>query len=275
MPTLPLTLDTSVDGDLPVNSSDDVLAVFPDFVQKAEIAPVRDRVIDTLTEIIKAYQTLAEYASAQSDPERAVEIFEDGLGKDRGVFRAPGETDTEYRARLFAIPGIVTPSAIIAAVNAILEPFTAVEAQYCEQSDAWFLNDGPCSWSSHVFANLGPRTDPEYPDRLYEVDASKHGGYFRPNSSPGGARIFNDAYGRFFLIRIPALERIDDLLASVYTSSNPSDNGFFIGTADGNTTFVYNFFATADTIYNQIVNTVERIRAHSIRWELLVDPTLS
>src|ERR1051325_6101660 len=124
----------------PVVSIDDVLAVLPAFLRPDDSAPVRDGLFAALTEVLLQCQDDGVYASQQADILKSSGTYLEGLCADRKVFKQAGEGDPQLRARALAIPKLVTPTAILAGINAILSPYTAVQAQYCESVfDRWFV----------------------------------------------------------------------------------------------------------------------------------------
>lgn len=229
MTALPAPIPASGTGPgdvLPVVTTADVLAVLPAFLKPGDPAAVRDGMIAALTAIIVAYQSASGFSSANSDVLRAKGIYLDGLGKDRKVFRAPSELDPSYRARILGIPSMVTPAALVAGVNAILAPFTTVQCQYFESGmDRWYARTKSATTGFHSFvwsrATIGSRRCPYYLDRLYQDDAAANGGAFRPNSAPGGARVFSDRIGRFLCFRIPDLSALN--LTGVFAFNTQDD----------------------------------------------------
>lgn len=280
MPTLPLTLPAPLDGgELPVTSSTDVAKAEPYFVRRATVAPVRDAFRAGLVALFAWYQRAASYAAAQVDILRATGLYLDGLGRDFDVFRQDGEGHEAYRARILAGEDVVTPAAILAAVNATLAPYTTIEAQYAESiMDRWFVEDGTATWSSHVWSRNGDRV-PYYPDRLYEEQSAENGGYVREQSAPMGALPFSDDVGRHLVVRIPDLAAVDENVAYAFSDAGGTvaTYGLFVG--DGTETvdlaFAFSGTETEDAIYAAVVNAVERIKGHGIRWTLYVDPNLT
>lgn len=273
MPVLPMPPESPLaGGDLPVSSVDDVLQILPAFLKQGDSHEVRDAILEALTAMMIKYQVLSEQAVAMSDVTRSLDSALIGLGEDRGVFRQESETLEEYRARILAIPNIVTPEAIIAAINAILAPFTDVEAEYSESvQDRWFVGtSADRDWHSFVW-DATASDSPQYIDRLYEDDATDNSGYFRTNSNPGGARIYADTIGRMFIIRIPDLSSIDTL-GSFPDSSSIADR-FYIGPSGGMSA-VRTIGTTMLDIFNTIVSIVSRLKAHSIRYMILADPKM-
>lgn len=299
MPSLPLPHGNSQlgGGDFPVTGIDDVLEVLPSFLQTSDPSPVRDALLAGLTAALVTYQERAGYAAAQSDVLRATGSYQVGLGQDRGVYRQATETVLQYRARILSIPNLVTPAAILAAVNSILAPFTTVRAQVFESIlDRWYVRKGPgggapptTGFHSFVYRTSTKNpSSPYYPDRLYEQDAAENDGLFRPQSNPGGARVFGDTVGRMFMFRIPPLSAIDGNFVAVYdTSENvpyPQPTiqpgaGMFVYRAGSAGSpygaYVRSVSATAASVYAALVNTISRLHAQSIRWRLEVDPTLT
>ena len=283
MPTLPLPPRAPIGaGDLVVSSDADVLAVLPYFVQESDTAPVRDAIVAALREMFLELQRRDDYAAGQADPDRATGIYEDGVFADRTVFRQSGEDNETYRARGLTFQDLVTPAAILAAANAILSPYTAVQARYFEELDGFFASDGTAAWESFVY-DAASWTTPYYPDRMY-VDDSAADGLFCPGRAPGGAVTFADEIGRIFVLRVPDLSAVDDSRGFSFADStdpvfNAEDEGdFFVSDGvtapDLNETFVQADSVTQYDIYNAIVTSIERIKGHSIRWSLYVDPLL-
>src|ERR1019366_5944122 len=291
MPTLPLTLDDGVPidgGDLPAASAADVAAEWAFELQQPTTAPIRDAIQAGETAMLQEYERRSQYAAGQSDRLRATSEYLDEIGNENGIDRQDGETDVAYMARVNGIQSVTDPNDIIAAVNAILAPFTAVQARYLERSDGCFVGDGTTTWSSHAFRGtqatpydlptpITTNNTPNYPDRLYG-SSTPAGLKAIANRMPGRARVFNGLDGRYFEIRIPDLAPLDQSVPSAFdgTQANVA-GGFFAGngTSGINTTFLWSSSASEVSVYNQIVSTVEKMRGHSMRWTLLVDPCLS
>jgi len=269
-------------GSLSVQDGYDVRAILPDYAQdNPEDAPVREAICDLITEHQKTYQYRSSYAAAQADVTRATEIYLDGLGEDRGVRRKPGESNLDYRNRIFNIENTVTPKAIIDLVNAILALYTNISAQIFESIlDRMFITKASEPSNYHCFLTsraAGLPITPDYPDRFY---AEK--GY----ASPGGAWLFNEnGNGRYFVIRIPELPNIQ--LSQPFFFNESTSNGnvmSFIGDGsnDNNSestglfgAFMVNTTITPTDIYNAIIQAVNLIKGQGIRWQLIIDPTLN
>jgi len=288
MPTLPLPGPVVLSaGDLPVQTAADVLDVLPkSHLPDQGSTAVRDTLVQGLLSILLEYQNRAAYAAAQSDPGRATSAYEDGLFNDRSFHRATGELDEPFRTRGLAAPALVSPVNIAAAVNAILAKYTTIQCQILESNqDGMFLTDG----SGTYFCTLG-NAAPFYPDRLYPSDVTSNGGVFRPNADPGGSWIFPDNNGRLFVVRVPDLTSYSSTHVFVANGTNANGtetNGsiaMFLGngsdTGGTESTGVFGSFIAGDTttatsIYQSIIDTVEAIRGHGIRWQLTVDSALS
>jgi hypothetical protein len=266
---------------LPVISDDDVLAVFPAEVRRASTAPVRDALAAALTAILEEYQTRSGNASLLADILRATGNHLEELCAERGVFKQPGESESSLRTRALGIPDVVSPSAILAAVNAILAPHTAIEAKYFESElDAWFVDDGTATWSAFVFDGVDSAT-PHYPDRLYVDDVVENGGDAISGREVLGAWAFADTIGRYFVLRLPPLESVDDEGSyAIYVD----DDGMFVANgsdtsgaeSDGTvTSFVYTDQVFSDDLYAAIVSSVELLKGQGIRWQAIVDPLLT
>lgn len=263
-----------------VSTADDVLAVLPAEYRTDE-HPVLDAVVAGLLGMLVEHQSRAEYAAQQGDVTRATAEYLDGLAGDRGSNRAPGELDDDYRGRTASWKEIATPNAIVALINEILAPVTAVEAQVCETIlDRWYVTDGTDGSGGdpgfYSFVGDGlTEMCPNYPDRLYEDDETANGGYVRPQSSPGGALAFSDSYGRMLFVRVPELNDVDAPRVYASDGTPPDEPGMYVtdGTGDG-LAFVSNDYLTADETYQAIVDAVQRIKGHGIRFKLLVDRKL-
>lgn len=281
MPTLPLSGSTPLDGGaLPVRVDADVLAIFPLEVRRSATAPVRDGLVAALKEILKEYQRRSRRSAALSDILRSTGSHLDGLASDHGVFRQPGETNEALRMRVLGIPDLVSPSAILAAVNAILVSHTSRRAKYFESElDQWFVEDGTATWQSFVYNGLTGAT-PYYPDRLFADDAIENGGYAIPGREVLGAWAVGDALGRHFILRIPPLESVDndgayavDALADgMFVADGTDTSG---AESDGTvTSFIFTDQSLSDELYAAIVSVVEMLKGQGIRWTAIVDPLL-
>lgn len=264
----------SGNSDLPVNTSADVLAVFPAFIRKPDTALVRDAIVAMLTVIFQDMQSKSEYAAWQSDILYATGVYLTGLGNDRGFEKHAGETDEQFRARVLQIPQLVTPAAILAAVNSILSSYTSFHARYMEASvDRLFIADGTTTWKSFIGAS------PSYYTRLYEGDSAANGGVFIPGRGINGAWVFSDTIGRYFVLRIPPLIGSDDqhsfILAGAGSFINDGTNVSGTEATGSVATFMFADRQSAIDIYTTIVNTVNRIKGSSIRWMLYVDARIS
>jgi hypothetical protein len=259
----------------PVVSTADVLAVLPAFVRLSDSADVRDAIVAGLTAILLRYQALSGYSASQCDIATAEGIYLDGLCEDRDVYRQAGEADDPLRARALTTPDLVTPTAILAAANTILAKYTPIQAEYAESVlDRWYVQDGTARWHSFIGAN------PQYLRRLYADDAAANGGAVRPNARIGGAWTFGDRLGRYFILRVPVLTGLAD--AHAFVLRGPG--GTFMG--DGKNAggleakgslglFVYQNPSTALTVYGAIASAINRIKGHSIRWQLIADSRLT
>jgi len=180
-------------GDVPVTEDADVLAVLPFFARGSDPAPIRDALVAAIRVILTTYQDAAAYAASQSDVLSATGPYLDAL-LGPTTKRNVNEEDEDYRARGLSLQDVVTPAAIVAAVNSIIAPTTCT---YLEPSlDRMFLGDGTQVWHSFVGAA------PQYLDRYYPNDAAANGGIVRPNVDPGLGYLFSDGNGRIFILRI-------------------------------------------------------------------------
>lgn len=269
-------------GEVYVKDVDDVKRILPAEWKEKDDAPVRDAFLAALTAIMQELQVKGGYAAAQSDILRATDRYLSGLAEDRGFTKAPGEATEAFRARILQIPDLVTFDAIVAAVNAILAPFTPILCRAFDSvQDRWFVTDGTAAFHSYVGKNVAPY----YPDRLYQDHAvAVNGGVFIPQSQPTGAWCFGDTVGRYFVIVVPDISPRDSSLQFCYDGTGPHTDAAYI--ADGSNTasqessgtdatFVFTQLQTALAVYQSIVNTVERISGQGIRWQLYADPSLT
>lgn len=266
-------------GTLPVSATSDVTAVWSPDVMQVAPAPLRDAIVAGQLACLLAYQKASRYAASQCDRLRAAGEYLDEVGEEQSINRAnAGEPDGPYSARVNTPKATVDPNDIIAAVNAILAPYTAISARYFEHNDGVFATYGTSLWSNHAFlvTDGGPFAVPNYPDRLYGLI---------PNRRPSGHVAFLDSYGRTFTLRVPDITPIDNAVSAAYQLAspqppeNPPSGNFAGNVADGTgaqcITFAWNLTATADQVYDAIVDAVEAIRGQSIRWSLLSDPNMT
>lgn len=284
MPTFPLSAPSPIDGgELVVRSSDDVLALLPTEVRRSTSAPVRDALAAALTVILQEYQRRSSQGAALGDILRSTGHVLDGLAADHEVFRQPGEEDEALRVRVLGLQDVVTPNAIVAAVNAILEPYTDATARYFESEvDQWFVHDGTATWDSFVYdADSG--ASPTYLDRLYPDDEATNGGDAVDAREALGSWMFSDQLGRYFILRLPQLEAVDDLGTYAFDAT-VADDGMFV--ADGSdtagaesdgsvTSFIYTDQVLSDELYAAIVSMVELLKGQGVRWMAYVDPLLA
>lgn len=264
--TLPILLGTPLSfSEAPVQTSDDVLETYSIEIREQESAPVRDAIVAGQTALHGEYQRNSTEAAYRSSVLYATGNDLDVLGADRRVYRQVGELDPAYRTRILAIPDVVTPEAVINAVNAILDNYTDKVAQYFEQLDGFFVSDGSPDWFCGVLDGETLSEPLYHASRFYDELTDR---------SPGACRVFDDVKGRVFVIRIPDLAPVDDSTASVFTTTG--EIGMYVG--DGsfveNGSFINVFSDTEFQIYQSIANTVDQIKGHGIRWVGLVDPII-
>jgi hypothetical protein len=272
------SLTTAVDGALPVSSDADVLQLLPHEYREEETAPVRDALVHAHATQQEFYQEKADYAAAQSDIGRATGRYLQALGADRGFRKQDNESNDEFRSRTLAVPDLVTPGAIVDAVNAILAEVGAGECEYLESiADRLYVNE---TGGTGICAGVVGAT-PINPTRLYPEDEAVNGAA-RPNASPGAAWTFDDHVGRFFVLRVPNLASLDSALPTPWSSSSTAPNrsigrgSLFLRTSVGlaNHGYLYANASTALDTYKRICDTVAAIVGHSIRWMMISDTTL-
>lgn len=254
-------------GPRPFWTRDDVVARLDALLQDGDVAPIRDALIDALTSLIFELQFRSEYAIAQADLLRATAGYLTSLGgDDRGISRVQDEQDLQYRARILTVPASVTEEAIVLGVNILLAPFTSTECQLIDGAlDRLFIgatNSPAAQWRSFIGA------PPEYPDRLFANQEASNGGISRPNSDPGGARIFGDQNGRRFVLYLPDLTGLAQPSSVWDATSRPNDAGFYVGDTSNPDVLglVGSQNADAATVYRAIEGFVNSVVGQSIRW---------
>lgn len=253
---------------LAVRTASDVLAVMDKAVRDEETAPVRDALVDGLLGLLYELQYRGDLAEAEADVLRASAENLRALGSDRGYAKVVSEEDADFRDRMLEKAEVTTKDAIVAATNGILAPHTTTECEFVDAAlDRWFINDGAealTGWHSFI-----GRT-PSYPTRLFKGDENQNDGVFRPNSDPGGARLFADSLGRQFLLLVPDLLGSGDYAAFVGVTDAQylTGVGWFVGDDSGNAGPIYAGLIGVD-IYRAIVRTVQVLAGQSIRWILL------
>jgi hypothetical protein len=260
---------------LPVSSAEDVLAELPELHRRPAVAPVRDAFCDAFADGYIAYQDAAAIAAAECDPTRAVGDALVSLALERGVARYVGEDIEDLRARMFATPDVVSPQAIVDAVNKILAPQSDTECEFVElELDGLFIHDGTVTtWDSFIGAT------PRYPDRLYPDDATENGGLFIENNDPGGA-IPSSGYYRNFHLRLPVLDAADEDFAFVIDTADlimPIGDGTDVAGSESDGSVATSVFAdtlTTEELYAAVVAAVESIKGQGISWSAYVDPGL-
>lgn len=265
-----------------VSTTDDVLAVYPEEYKQADVTPpVQQAIVGAQLAMQLEWQSDSDYAAQQSDIASAQGRYLDGLVEDRGLARSSTEQDLFLRARALAVPQIVTPLAILAAVNAILSQYTTAKAQYLESvADRAYLRTIPPGDPTPPPQNYAAVLDasPVSPMRLYPEDLAIHGAA-RTQCSPGGFWIFGDEIGRFFVLRVPDLSALDDQIPVLYdANAEPpaaAKGRLYLGDASVvSQGFLYNNASTALDVYTAIASAVTAIVGHSIRWKMVSDPKL-
>lgn len=265
----PLIPDAQPPG---VRTVGDVLAQMALEVREPTDAPVRDALIDLILGVLLEFQYRADLAEAENDVLRSTgENLRDD-GAERGFSQGEGESEAEFRQRILTTTAVVTKDAIVAAVNALLAPFTSTECILLEASlDGWFINDGtdgngnPARWHSFVGAT------PNYPDRYFQGDEAQNEGIYRPNSDPQTARVFNGT-PRQFLLLVPDLTGFSDDAAWVWDGSDTTQImqgvGWFVddGTDADIGGYVYLGALSETVLYDTLVRTVNLLAGQSISW---------
>lgn len=279
MPVLPAPLGgTSLaGGDLPVSDGDDVLDEFSAVHKQPAAAPVRDDFCEAFAVSHLVYQDAAAHALAQTDPLRASGDHLIRIALERNVVPYSGESPRSLRARLFSPPAIVTPQAIVDAVNDLLAPVSDIECELVElELDGLYVHDGTVTtWDSFIGAQH------RYPDRLYLEDVAENGGDYLENNNPGDITLISQGLPRNFHLRLPVLDAVDEDFAFAIDSDDEvlaiSDGTDASGAeSDGSVvTFVFGDGNTSEEIYAAIVGIVESIKAQGITWSALADSSLN
>lgn len=278
MPSLPLPPGGCAlsGGELPVTDGTDVLVEFSGVHRQPKAAPVRDAFAGAFAVSHVEYQDASAYAAALCDPTRATGDYLRSLAVEHDVTPGVGEDEEVLRSRLFSAPEIVTPAAIVAAVDSILAPLTTKRSQLFElELDGLFVHDGtPTAWDGFIGA------EPRYPDQYYIEDAAENGGFFIDNQHAPPGALISSGLARSFHLRIPALEAIDedfafaiDAVDEVMAIGNGSDTSG--AESDGSVaTSLFRDSLTFEEAYAAIVGNVESIKGQGISWSAYVDPTL-
>lgn len=268
-----------------MSGTGDVLAVYPAEYKQEPEAPVRDALVGAQAALFTKYKKTSQYAADQANVARATRRYLDGQGEDRDVHRSGNEGDGPYRARVLAVPEVVTPLAIVAAVNAVLAPYTTIKAQYLEsiQDRAYLRFHPPSELDDPVGRGCAIlEHSPNYASRLYPEDEAVNGAA-RVQCSPGGAWLFGDRVGRYFVLRVPDLSPLDTVIPAMYfpMPGEPENLGglsrrMFLRTtgSDPPKSFLYKKSTTALDVYGAIVSAVEAVIGHSVRWKMISDPKL-
>lgn len=278
MPNLPLPVGGAGigAGDLPVSDGSDVLAEFSDGHRLPETAPVRDAFCEAFAVTHLTYQDAAHVAIAQTDPLRATGDFLVAKALEREIVPFVGETPASIRSRMFSAPELVSPNAIVNAINTLISPYTDKECEFLELDlDGIFVHDGTVTEWDGFFLDGNPR----YPDRYYIDDAAENDGFYLENNLPGGPLI-SFGYRRNFHIRLPSLDAADDILAFAIDSDDEimaiGDGSDTSGAESDGSVATSVFFdgVTAEELYAAIVNKVESIKGQGMTWSVIVDEAL-
>lgn len=278
MPTLPVPSGGSNihGGDLPVSDGNDVLEEFADTHKAPITSPVRDDICDAFAVSHIVYQDVASAALAQTDPVYATDDFLVSKALEHSVTPLPGEDPEHLRPRIYAVPEVVTPDAIVDLVNSLIAPYTVKECQLIEpELDGWFVSDGtPTTWDSFI------GSQPRYPDRYYEDDEVENGGFFLSNNASGDS-IVSAGFYRNFHLRIPPLDSADTLFAFVIDAADEImsiGDGSDTSGAESDGSVATSVFAdgglTEEELFAAIVGGVEAIKGQSISWSVLIDESL-
>lgn len=254
-------------GELPVTGRENVLAEFMETQRSAQNAPIRDAFTEAFAAGHIAYQDVVANVLAQTNPLYATGEYLRYKATERGIYSVPGEDDEVLRTRIFEIPAIVTPQAIVDAVNAIIAPYTTEECDVFEpEVDGLFIHDGTATaWDSFIGAS------PRYPDRMYYDDRDENDGLYLENNVPHGA-IPSSGYRRSFFVRIPIISIADQLFT--FLSTTP-EHGTYLG--DGSDTsgsessgligfVLFPPFETADNLMKSIVGKIQLIKGQGMSW---------
>jgi len=239
---------------------EDVLVLVPPELRSEEAQPVLNAIVDILVAMSLEYQRDSDRCIAGCDPERAEDSPLDAVASDRGAERASGEEDEAFRARTLGITPNASLSAIYAAVNAILAPWTATTCQIIESHlDRVCVRSNTTALDWHAFIGFQAL----YPDRLYDdgtvATVTGRGGT--------GAHIYSNTALRMFTILLPSLSMLEP--ADVWPQSIIG-YGLFVGYD----AFIHPPGANMTMVYRAIENAVLQIAGHSISFTMIEDRTL-
>lgn len=238
----------------------DVLAIVPAELKTEEDQPVLEAIVDILVTMSLEYQRDSDRAIAGCDPERAEDSPLDAVASDRGAERASGEEDEAFRTRALGITPNASLSAIYAAVNTILAPWTDATCLIIESHlDRFCVRSNTTALDWHAFIGFQAL----YPDRLYDdgtaATVTGRGGT--------GAHVYSNTALRMFTILLPSLSMLEP--AAVWPQSIIG-SGLFVGYD----AFIHPPGANMTMVYRAIENTIMRIAGHSISFTMIEDRTL-
>lgn len=119
----------------------------PGYVRDAE-NPVQAAVLKALGMIAnRCWAEEERILGAQQTPRKAGGLMLEEWGAERGIARISGESDGAYRARLLEEVQGITPSAIRAAVLAVLNPFFAPKTAVFVEPQRDFAFRASASWA--------------------------------------------------------------------------------------------------------------------------------
>lgn len=122
--------------DVPAADVDDVLALLPSLFRDNPGTP-QDELLDALVEAYAKHASALAAYGAQADPANATGSALILHARGRGISKALGESEDSLRSRTLSDAALVTPAAILEAVNRIVAKFTDKRAYYWEEP-----NDG-------------------------------------------------------------------------------------------------------------------------------------
>lgn len=132
-PTIPAAWELSpFVKNIPVTSADDVLSLMPSWLRSGRVA---EAIAGALFEAyVKITSKLSAYA-ATANAQYAEHSDLDFAGSQEGAYRALGESDDAFRARILRDDDVITPTAMLAAIDRITSVYTTKLATYYERPD--------------------------------------------------------------------------------------------------------------------------------------------
>jgi hypothetical protein len=170
--------------DLPFESEEDVLALFPRAWRDTPSEVLQAIVAGIFSAIFRRASDVAAYAASGST-HFASGASLDIHGQDVDVSRVESESDDDYRERACLPDFGLTPRAIMERVNKLIAPHTSAKAWYAEEPDDGgfiFTDDGTLTDENAMGCYIG--------DVMWPVEDHHRKWHLRPQSRPNAWLVF-------------------------------------------------------------------------------------